>query len=69
MTSRTQFSWNRMNERTKSRFEVIVKSYAPNKNRDKKNQEKANNSPSYRSAAIKKQASHLRAKLNVLKKY
>ena len=42
----------------KSRFEVVVTSYGRNKNRDdeinKKKQEKANNSLSYRFAAIKK---------------
>ena len=44
-----------MNERTKSRFEVVVTSYGLNKNRDcEKNQEKANNSPSYRCADINK---------------
>ena len=43
-----------MNERTKSRFEVVVTSYGRNKNLDEeiKNQEKAENSPSYRCAAI-----------------
>ena len=46
-----------MNESTKSRFEVVVTSHGRDKNRDdeiKKNQEKANISPSYRCAAIKK---------------
>ena len=46
-----------MNEWTKSRFDVVVKSYGRNKNRDdeiKKNQGKANNNPSYRCVAIKK---------------
>ena len=47
-----------MNESAKSRFEVVVTSYGRNKNHDdeinKKNQEKANNSLSYRFAAIKK---------------
>ena len=43
-----------MNEWTKGRFEVVVTSYGRNKNRDKKNKEKANNSLSYRYAAIKK---------------
>ena len=40
----------------KSRFEVVVTSYGRNKNLDDeiKNQEKANNSLSYRFAAIKK---------------
>ena len=44
---------DRMN---KNRFEVVVTSYDRNKNRDGKikNQEKVNNSPSYRFAAIKK---------------
>ena len=45
-----------MNERTKSRFEVVATSYGRNKNRDdkiKKNHEKSNNSPKYRCAAIK----------------
>ena len=45
-----------MNERTKSRVEVVVTSYGRNKNRNevKKNQEKAKNSPSYHCAANKK---------------
>ena len=43
-----------MNERTKSRFEVVVTSYGRNKNGENeiKKQEKANNSPNYRYAAI-----------------
>ena len=55
MTSRTHSSWNCMHEWTKSRFKVVVTSYCRNKNRDDgiKNQEKANNSPSYRFVAIK----------------
>ena len=46
---------NCMNEWTKSRSEVVVTSYGRNKNHDEinKNQEKANNSLSYRFAAIK----------------
>ena len=52
----------KLHERTnkkiwKKRFEVVVTSYGRNKNRDdeiKKKQEKANNSPCYRYAAIKK---------------
>ena len=44
-----------MNEWTKGRFEVVVTSFGRNKNHDdeiKKTQEKANNSLSYRFAAI-----------------
>ena len=45
-----------MNEWKNSSFEVVVTTYGRNKNRDDeiKNQEKANNSPSYRCAAINK---------------
>ena len=54
MTSHTQFNRNCMNERAKSRFEVVVTSYDRNKNRDDeiKKQEKENNNPSYRCEAI-----------------
>ena len=46
---------NCMNERTKSRFQLVVTSYGRNKYLDEiKNQKKANNSPRYRCAAIKK---------------
>ena len=43
-----------MNECTKNRFEFVVTSYGRNMNLDNgiKNQEKANNSSSYRYAAI-----------------
>ena len=54
MTSRTHFSWNCMNEWTKSRFEVVVTLYGRRDDEVKKKQEKANNSPSYHCAAIKK---------------
>ena len=48
------------NRQQKKRFEVTVTSYGRNKNLDKilKNQEKANNSRSYRLAAIKKDFSN-----------
>ena len=54
MTSHMHFRWKCTNKWTKSIFEVAVTSYGRNKNRDDeiKNQEKANNSPSYRSTAI-----------------
>ena len=75
MTSRTHFSWNCMNQWTKSRFKAVVTSYGRNKNRDdeiKKNQEKAKNSPSYRCAAIKKMftiiaSNFVREQLTILK--
>ena len=57
MTSRTQFSWSWMMEWTKCRFEVaILTSYGRNKNSvdELKNQQKANNSLSYRFEAINK---------------
>ena len=52
---RTEFCRNRMNKQTKRSYEVIVTSYSYNKNRNnKKKQEKADNSPSYRFAASNK---------------
>ena len=56
--------WNshkRMNK--KSRFDVVLTSYTCNRNLEEeiKNQEKINNSPSYRCAAIKK-SKNLRGK-------
>ena len=48
------FIRNCKNQKTKNRSEVIVTSYGRNKNRDdKKNQQKAKYSPSYRCASIK----------------
>ena len=60
-----------MNEWTKNRFEVVVTSYGRNKNREdeiKKNQEKANNSPSYRCAATKKNKQYISKEKNLAKK-
>ena len=50
-----------MKKGTKSRFELAVTSYGRKKKsrRRNKNQEKANNSPSYRCAAINKEHQYL----------